>query len=311
MEGYVKLYRSSMKDPLYMNESFTKWQAWCDLILSAYYVPAEFFIRGIKVKTKRGCVYKGTLELADRWRWSRGKVDRFLNYLVNDKRISIQKNNVVSCISILNYDKFQQNGTTNDTTNKAANDTPNRSTQKKDKKEKNILFPESQNDTGDDLLKKVIDELEELKERLDEQEKQKKPKKKEKKNKEPNPLITKGREVFESRYSDLFNDSYYWQAKDAVAMESLTKKIIFSRTQKNMSVENEDVIKALESLLLSISDEWILKNFSVTNVNSKYNEIVAQARAIRKNNYGNNNTSNQQAARTAGEEALADLLNEG
>lgn len=253
-----------MKDPLYMSETFTKWHAWCDLIILAYYTPAEFFIRGIKVKAKRGCVYMGSLELAERWRWSRGKVNRFLDYLTKDKRISVQKNNVVSCITILNYEKYQQN------------DTSDTLPRKEGEKGNGLLFPDlTAVGTGEDVLRQIQSQVQELKERIDAYEKPKRGTTR----KEPNPLITKGREIFEKRYAYLYSDSYYWQAKDSVAMDSMTKKIIYSRQQKGMSVETEDVLKALEVFLESVQDEWILKNYSVTNINSKYNEIVAQARA--------------------------------
>lgn len=263
MEGYVKLYRSSLKDPLYLKEAFTKWQAWCDLILLAYHSPTVIFVRNVKVKAKRGNVYMSVWDLGERWRWSRGKVERFLKYLEKDGRVKVNPSNVVNSITILNYEKFQQNGRTNEPTN-----------------ENNVNRDSQISETGESLLQQVLVQMKELKERLDTpQESSKTDKKSGKSKKETNPLIAKGRDVFEKRYSDLFSDSYYWQAKDSVAMDALTKKIIYSRRQKGMGVEVEDVLKALGALLESVRDEWILKNFSVTNVNSKYNEIVAQAKA--------------------------------
>lgn len=307
--GYVKLYRSSLNDPLYLKEPFTKWQAWCDLILLAYFAPSEFFVRGIKVKAKRGCVYKGTLELAERWKWSRGKVERFLSYLVSDKRIGIQKSNVISCVSILNYEKYQQNESTNESTNSTSNESTNESTYKNIyKKTNNINIPMSQNcDNGlgsdqMELLNRLMEQMSELKERLDAQEGISV--KKSSKKKSSNPLISKGREIFESRYAELFDGGvYYWQAKDAVAMDSLTKKIIHSRKQKGMSVEEGDVLKGLTAFLNSITDSWLIKNFSVTNISSKYNEIVAQARAAVTN--GNSNGYNQSAKEARAQEAAS------
>ena len=171
--GYIKLYRSSLNDPLYLKEPFTKWQAWCDLILLAYFAPADFFVRGIKVKAKRGCVYKGVLELADRWKWSRGKVERFLSYLVSDKRIGIQKNNVISCISITNYEKYQQNETTNESANESTNGSTNEHLIRRTKEDSNNIKAVSQFcDDGFgkeqmDLLLNMQAQLAELKERLD------------------------------------------------------------------------------------------------------------------------------------------------
>jgi len=296
------LYRSSLNDPLYLKEPFTKWQAWCDLILLAYFAPSEFFVRGIRVKAKRGCVYKGTLELAERWKWSRGKVERFISYLVSDKRVSVQKNNVIGCISIINYEKYQQNESTNESANETPNGQANEHLIRRLKEEDNNIKAESQNcDVGlggepMKLLLQMQEQLSELKERLDAQD-QKPVEKKPSKKKEVNPLITKGREIFEKRYSDLFDGGvYYWQAKDAAAMDALTKKIIHSRKQKGMSVEEEDVLKALTAFLNSITDPWLLKNFSVTSINGKYNEVVAQARAAITNGNSNGvNKSNKEA----------------
>jgi len=298
--GYIKLYRSSLNDPLYLKEPFTKWQAWCDLILLAYFAPADFFVRGIKVKAKRGCVYKGVLELADRWKWSRGKVERFLSYLVSDKRVSIQKSNVINCVSILNYEKYQQNETTNEPTNESTNGHPDEHLIRRYKEDNNNIKAVSQicdDGFGEEQMNMLLNmqaQLAELKERLDAQEK---PAEKKSKKKPVNPLIAKGRDLFESRYADLFEGGvYYWQAKDAAAMDALTKKIIHSRKQKGMSVEEEDVLKGLTAFLNSITDPWLLKNFSVTSINGKYNEVVAQARAATTKGRSNGvNQSNKEA----------------
>lgn len=293
-EGYIKLYRSSLKDPLYMKEPFSKWHAWCDLILLAYYAPTDFFVRNVKQTAKRGCVYLSTRELADRWRWSRGKVERFIAYLIEDGRIKIKESNVVNCITILNYEKFQQNEATNRSTNETTNGHNKRS-----KEDNNILFPTSQCDMGgmQEILNKLLEEMSDLKSKLDSQDT------KTRKKKEPNPLITKGRELFEKKYASLYNADYYWQAKDAAAMEALTKKITFARKQKGVGVTEEEVMSALEALLSSITDAWLIKNFSVTNINSKYNEIVAQAKA-KMNNYGTTD-KNTKAERAAG---AADII---
>lgn len=276
--GYIKLYRSSMDDPLYLGEPFTKWQAWCDLILLAYFAPGEFFVRGVKVKAKRGCVYKAALELAERWRWSRGKVERFLKYLENDKRIEIKKSKVISSIAILNYDRFQQTEPLEVCTTTQAAD-----------------------DSQTSMLQKLMYQMSELKERLDAQEQ--KPEKKATKKKPVNPLITKGKEIFEKKYADLFEGGvYYWQAKDSASMYTLTKKIIFSRKERNMSIEEADILKALQAFLDSIRDPWMLKNFSVTNISSKYNEIVAQAKAaLNGNGNGKENRHDSQDKRRGNE----------
>jgi len=113
--GYYKIYRKSTEDELYFSEPFTKWQAWCDLISISLWKDQIFFVRGIKIEGKRGCFYMGSRELAKRWRWSRGKVERFLTYLISVQKIEPQtepqNKNVIGCYSVVNYLKYQSNET--------------------------------------------------------------------------------------------------------------------------------------------------------------------------------------------------------
>ena len=121
--GYIKYYRISTEDELYFAEPFTKWQAWRDLLLMACYEDCILYVRGARIEAKRGCVYMSEDNLASRWKWSRGKVRRFLEYLENETKIVQVKSHVTSCISIVKYDEYQDNGTTNSTTNSTTNGT--------------------------------------------------------------------------------------------------------------------------------------------------------------------------------------------
>lgn len=46
-----------------------------------------------------------------------------------------------------------------------------------------------------------------------------------------------------------------------------------------MDVSDESILYALRYLLSSIKEGWIFENFSVSNINSKFNEIVSQAKS--------------------------------
>ena len=161
--GYIKLYRKSFEDVLYFNEPFTKWQAWCDLIQLALWKDSEFTVRGVSVQGKRGCVYMSMRSLSTRWKWSVNKVQRFLEFLVQEERVSTLTNtqnstqnsaltntqnstlkkNVIGCISILNYSKYQSDEYTEQYTNEYTEQyTPcneNEYTLNKEKKNNNIL----------------------------------------------------------------------------------------------------------------------------------------------------------------------------
>lgn len=115
--GYVKLWRKLSDNPLWLSEPFTRGQAWVDLLMLANHKDSFFHCRGIKVTVKRGSVGTSESSLAERWRWSRGKVRRFLNELETVQQIVQQKNNVTGLIAIVNYNDYQPNGTSDSTTN--------------------------------------------------------------------------------------------------------------------------------------------------------------------------------------------------
>ena len=121
-----------------------------------------------------------------------------------------------------------------------------------------------------------------------------KPKRPKKKAEKPTSIITLARQVFETYFNETYNDVYYWTAKDVGAMRLLLNKIKFRRTSKGLPIEEQDLLESLSALLHSITDKWICSNFSVTNIASKYNEIVAQAK-LNHNRNGNIRKVNQES----------------
>lgn len=116
----------------------------------------------------------------------------------------------------------------------------------------------------------------------------------------------KARTLFEEYFNETFSSSYYWTAKDAGNMKQLLKKISFSRQKKKMSIDDDSMMYALQSLLSSINEGWIFENFSVANINSKYNEIVSQAREYGKTN--RNTRSDKQEANEYAMQVLTERL---
>ena len=96
-------------------------------------------------------------------------------------------------------------------------------------------------------------------------------------------IVTRGREIFEEDYKSRFKENYYWNAKDAVRMKSLIGKLRFQREGKSLSTDDDSVIGALKVFLKMINDKWVLSNYSVSNIDSKFNELVSQARNGSKN----------------------------
>ena len=115
--------------------------AWIDLLILASFEDRFFFLRGIKIEQKRGQVAESLDFFFLLWKWSRGKVIRYLKFLEKEGQIELQKSNVINLISITNYNKYQPNRTTNrttnGTTNRTTNGTTNRTTYKESNKESN------------------------------------------------------------------------------------------------------------------------------------------------------------------------------
>lgn len=121
MSGWIKLHRKITDNPLYFSEPFTRSMAWVDMLLIANHTDNFFFKRGIRVDIKTGQIGYDLDTLSKRWKWSRGKVERFLQMLEKDEQIVRQKTNVTTLISIVNYKEYQ----TDDKANRKANDKPN------------------------------------------------------------------------------------------------------------------------------------------------------------------------------------------
>ena len=123
--GWIKLYRSITDMDYWFSEPFTRAQAWIDLLLSANHATGLIRRRGIMVAVDRGQIGFSEDNLAARWKWSRGKVRRFIKELLEAKKIEYRisektvqkKSSVSSLIYIINYDKYQSNDTENDTEN--------------------------------------------------------------------------------------------------------------------------------------------------------------------------------------------------
>jgi DNA-binding Lrp family transcriptional regulator len=144
MNGYIKLYRKMVENPMWLSEPFDRPRAWIDLLMLTNHRPGYIRVRGIRVPVERGQCGWSQTKLAERWQWSRGKVRRFIDELVKDGMIeqqTVQQNKrLIILNNIINYEHYQGNGTTNDTTNGHQTDIKQYSN-KNEKNEKNNIIP--------------------------------------------------------------------------------------------------------------------------------------------------------------------------
>lgn len=114
--GWISIYRKIQDSEIWSGEKFTKGQAWVDMILMANHKDKTFFIRGNEVKVKRGQIARAERTFCEKWGWSRGKVRRYFEWLETRHQIVQQKSKLISILTLVNYNKFQQNGTSDSTT---------------------------------------------------------------------------------------------------------------------------------------------------------------------------------------------------
>lgn len=96
--------------------------------------------------------------------------------------------------------------------------------------------------------------------------------------KTPATLHTVCKNLFIEKFRQLFGEEYYWEAKDGANLNPIIKKIRFNREKKEMPIDDESISVAFSLFLDSITDKWLLENFSIPNINSKFNEIISQAK---------------------------------
>ena len=86
----------------------------------------------------------------------------------------------------------------------------------------------------------------------------------------------RARILFEGYVRNVFGIEYYWEAKDAASMNAIIKKMKYQRRMKNLPEDDDGVLEAISYFLSGVEDPWIMENFSVTNLNNKFNEIINQ-----------------------------------
>lgn len=107
MKGWIKLHRKIQENPLWNSETFTRGQAWIDLLLLANHEAGYIYIRNHKITIKRGQVGWSQNRLATRWKWSRTKVRKFLNDLEKEQQLKQHKSKSYTVITLLNYNEYQ------------------------------------------------------------------------------------------------------------------------------------------------------------------------------------------------------------
>ena len=108
MQGYISLHRKIRESCIWeTGEKFDTRSAWIDLLLSANHADKTIKFGNRLIDVKRGSFITSELQLSNRWKWSRHKVDDFLRFLEKENMIVLIKDNKKTTINVVNYDTYQ------------------------------------------------------------------------------------------------------------------------------------------------------------------------------------------------------------
>ena len=107
-EGWIKLHRKLFSHFLWdERRSFSRFEAWMDLIQSAAYLDDNStLIDGKLIKWNRSQYPASLSFLSTRWRWSISKTRGFLNLLEKDGMITKSITQGITVITLCNYDTY-------------------------------------------------------------------------------------------------------------------------------------------------------------------------------------------------------------
>lgn len=133
-EGWIKLHRKIQDCFLWDDKPYDKARAWIDLLLSAMHNDKKMLIDGKAVTVRQGSFMTSILKLADKWGWNRKTVRSYLKMLENEQMITTNRTSKGTTVTIVNYEKYQLDGTTERTADGTADGTAERTTERTQKK---------------------------------------------------------------------------------------------------------------------------------------------------------------------------------
>lgn len=106
-KGYIMLSRRFFANPLWVEpREYSRAEAWLDLIQAAGIEERVIILDGRAIESRRGELAASRRFLENRWRWSAGKVTRFLDMLKSQGMIETRKEHDQTVIRLCNYDTY-------------------------------------------------------------------------------------------------------------------------------------------------------------------------------------------------------------
>lgn len=113
MAGWILLSRKILDCWIWNEKPYNRAQAWIDLLFLANYETRNIVLGNELIEVERGSFVTSEVKLMNRWGWGKGKTRAFLSLLESDSMIVKKSNHKRTTISIVNYDKYQLQQTSN------------------------------------------------------------------------------------------------------------------------------------------------------------------------------------------------------
>lgn len=110
MTGHYRMNRGWMENPVFRREPYTRAQAWCFLIEKAAWKARVQPMGSDSIPVERGECAASIRFLAQRWKWNKTKVERFLARLESENMLTRTRSKTgtpITIIRVCNYDKYQ------------------------------------------------------------------------------------------------------------------------------------------------------------------------------------------------------------
>lgn len=107
MEGWIKLHRKTLDNPIITKDSDFL-AVWIYLLLNTTHKEYDVLFKGERVTLKRGQLLTGRKSISEKLKIDENKVQRILKSLENEHQIEQQKSNKNRLITIVSWDKYQQ-----------------------------------------------------------------------------------------------------------------------------------------------------------------------------------------------------------
>lgn len=107
MAGYIKLHRGWHDSPMFGSGPYCERAAWAWLLSNAAWKDTQRRTPAGLITLERGQIHVSLRSLASAWKWSKGKVERFLDVLETGQSIGQQTGHGGRILTICSFNEYQ------------------------------------------------------------------------------------------------------------------------------------------------------------------------------------------------------------